>query len=191
MAEAAVVAALVRKRAKLAGGIEHARAELEAMVAGLAVLDVTLRLSDPEIQVEMIRPLPCGPRREGAPLGMRARNLLDVLRAAGRPTTAREIASRLLEAKGSGRDDALLCRATETAAASLRRQRARGVVACETGPGRCVLWRLSGRDQAACRCQWPQKPGLLACPSAATPASSHCARLCMRRWSSRQPISPA
>jgi hypothetical protein len=146
MAHDAVVAALARKRGELAGRVKRARGELEAMLAGLAALDATLRLFDPAIEVEAIRPLPCGPRREGAaPLGMRARDLLDVLRAAGRPMTAREVAARLLDAKGAAGDQALLSRTTETAAASLRRQRARGAAAWEPDGGRCGLWRLAGR----------------------------------------------
>jgi hypothetical protein len=146
MADEVAVAALVRKRAELAGRAEHVRAELEAMLAGLAALDTTLRLFDPAIEVEAIRPLPCGPRREGAPLGMRARDVLGVLREAGRPMTAREIAARLLEAKGAGGEAGLLEQARETVAASLRRQRARGVVAFGPDGGRSGLWRLAGGD---------------------------------------------
>jgi hypothetical protein len=145
MAHDGVVAALVRRRAELAGRAEHGRAELEAMLAGLAALDATLRLFDPAIEVEAIRPVPCGPRRQGAPLGMRARDILDVLREAGRAMSAREVAARLVEAKDATDDARLLEQARETVAASLRRQRARGVVACEPGVDRCVLWSLSGR----------------------------------------------
>ena len=60
------VAALVRKRAVLAGRIEHARSELDAMLASLAALDATLRLFDPGIRVQAIRPKPFPPV-QGAP----------------------------------------------------------------------------------------------------------------------------
>jgi hypothetical protein len=141
MSDQVTVAGLVRKRAELAGRVEQARGELEAMLAGLAALDTTLRLFDPGIDVEAIGAPPCGPRREGAPLGMRARDLLNVLREAGWAMSAREIVARLLDAKEAGGDARLLSRATETAAASLRRQRGRGLVACERRVGGHVFWK--------------------------------------------------
>ena len=49
MADELAVAALVRKRAELAGRIAHARRELEGMPTGPAALDATLRLFDPGI----------------------------------------------------------------------------------------------------------------------------------------------
>jgi hypothetical protein len=41
------ISALVRKRAELAGLVDHARAELDALTANLGHLDATLRLFDP------------------------------------------------------------------------------------------------------------------------------------------------
>ena len=50
------ISALVRKRAELAGLIEHTRAELDRMTANLGHLDATLHLFDPEIRLDAIRP---------------------------------------------------------------------------------------------------------------------------------------
>src|SRR5215208_3127479 len=61
MADEIVVAALVRKRAELAGRIVHARAELDGMLASLAALDATLRLFDASAEPESIRPTPFCP----------------------------------------------------------------------------------------------------------------------------------
>ena len=55
MANSIALAALVRKRADLAGRIEHAYAWLERMLADLAGLDTTLRLFDPGVRLDAIK----------------------------------------------------------------------------------------------------------------------------------------
>jgi hypothetical protein len=89
MADELATAALVRKRAELAGRIGHARAELDAMLASLAALDATLRLFDPELRPQAIRPKPFPPRRGPEQPGMRVRDVLGALRETGRPMTTR------------------------------------------------------------------------------------------------------
>jgi hypothetical protein len=111
----------VRKRAELAGRIEHARAELEAMMAGLAALDVTLRLFDPGIRLEAIRPKAHRPGNGQAPPGIETRDVLAALREAAGPLTAREIAARLLAQAGREADEATLRRAAEAAELDLTR----------------------------------------------------------------------
>src|SRR5918998_4956239 len=100
MADEIAVAALVRKRTELAGRIDHARRELDGMLAGLAALDTTLRLFDPGIRVESIRPKAHRPGNGHAPPGIETRDLLAALREAAGPLTAREIAARLVAQAG-------------------------------------------------------------------------------------------
>src|SRR5918997_2796126 len=100
MADEIAVAALVRKRAELAGRIDHARRELDAMLASLAALDTTLRLFDPTIRVESIRPKAHRPGNGQPSPGIATRDVLAALRDAAGPLTAREIASRLLTQAG-------------------------------------------------------------------------------------------
>src|SRR5688500_5449044 len=107
------VAALSRKRAELAGRIEHARSELDAMLANLAALDTTLRLFDPGIRVQAIRPKPFPPVRSYQSPGMRVRDVLGARRETGAPMTTREIAARLLAGQGRGGDEKALSRAGE------------------------------------------------------------------------------
>jgi hypothetical protein len=55
MAESHVVAALISKRAELAGLIEHQQKEMGRLADDLAHLDATLRLFSPEIDLRTIR----------------------------------------------------------------------------------------------------------------------------------------
>src|SRR3954469_4370885 len=118
MPETLATAALVRKRAELAGRIDHARGELDAMLAALAALDATLRLFDSEARPEAIRPKPYPPLRGPDSPGIRARDVLGALRETGRPMTTREIAQRLLGGRGVG-DHGLLSRSSEIVGAAL------------------------------------------------------------------------
>src|SRR4051794_6321611 len=143
MADGLATAALARKRAELAGRIGHARAELDAMLASLAALDATLRLFDPELRPQAIRPKPFPPRRGPEQPGMRVRDLLGTLRETGRPMTTREVAERLLAGRAVD-NDKLVSRGSEIVGAALRKLRARGGVTYETGPGNRGLWTLAG-----------------------------------------------
>src|SRR4051794_18125195 len=100
MSDTFAISALVRKRAELAGLIEHHRAELEAMLANLGHLDATLRLFDPEIRLDAIRPK--APRTAGDPGRpvVTMRMVLNVMRSAGEALSAGEIAARLLGEMG-------------------------------------------------------------------------------------------
>ena len=101
MADTIAFGALLRKRAELAGRIEHAYTELEGLLADVAALDTTLRLFDPEVQLEAIRPRPLrSPTEWGGRPHVFVRRILDVLRRAGRPVATREITWRLLEEQG-------------------------------------------------------------------------------------------
>jgi hypothetical protein len=135
------LSALARKRAELAGRIEHARADLDAMLASLAALDATLRLFDPEIRVQAIRPKPFPPVRNHQSPGMRVRDVLGALRETGRPMTTREIAARLLAGQARGGDEKALSRAGEIVGAALRKLRAKGVASAR--PGTRTLWTLA------------------------------------------------
>ncbi len=146
MADEIAVAALVRKRAELAGRIDHARRELDGMLAGLAALDATLRLFDPEIRVESIRPKRHRPGNGQPSPGIETREVLAVLREAAGPLTAREIAFRLLAQAGREADEAVLRRAAEAVGEALRRQRAKVMATCERGTGQAVTWRLADSD---------------------------------------------
>src|SRR5689334_23652763 len=102
------IGALVRKRAELAGMIELCRAELEALTANLGHLDATLRLFDPEIRLDAIRPKAPRPAADTGRPEITTRMVLDVMRQAGEPLSAREVAARLLDRMGADAGDARL-----------------------------------------------------------------------------------
>src|SRR3954468_23913988 len=135
MSDTFAISALVRKRAELAGLIEHRRAELDAMVANLGHLDATLRLFDPEIRLDAIRPKAPRPAAVPGRPEITTRMVLDALRRAGEPLGVLEIAARLLAEMGADAGDARPLRAVaERVGEALRRQRARGIV--RNAPGR-------------------------------------------------------
>jgi hypothetical protein len=90
--------------------------------------------------VESIRPKAHRSPSDGP--GIAARDVLGALREAAGPLTAREIASRLLAQAGREADEAALRMAAEAVGKALRRERAKGVVTGEAGPGQRVAWRL-------------------------------------------------
>ena len=113
------------------------------MLASLAALDATLRLFDPDLRPQAIRPKPFPPRRGPEQPGMGVRDVLGALRETGRPMTTWEIAERLLAGRAVGNDE-LVSRGSEIVGAALRKLRARGVAACGPGTGNRGLWRLAG-----------------------------------------------
>jgi hypothetical protein len=137
------IGALVRKRAELAGLVERHRAELDGLVANLGHLDATLRLFDPAIRLDAIRPKAPRPAADPGRPEITTRMVLDALRRAGEPMGAKEIAARLLAEMGADAGDAKLLRAAaERTGEALRRQRAKGIVACEAGPEGHGQWGL-------------------------------------------------
>ena len=62
MAEPHVVTALIRKRAEIAGQIEHTQTALRQLIIDLDNLDATIRLFKPDIDLEEIKPRPFPPR---------------------------------------------------------------------------------------------------------------------------------
>jgi hypothetical protein len=138
------VSALVRKRAELAGDIEHAHEALKKMIADLESLDATLRLFDPGIQIEAIKPKAFRPPADWAQRGEMTRIILDVLRQAAEPMTTRDIAFQLLIERALDNNDAKLLRLmTKRVGVALRGQRDAGLVASRQGPGQYMLWGLA------------------------------------------------
>lgn len=145
MGDTFALAALVRKRAELAGRVEAAYVELERMLADVAGLDSTLRLFDPDVQLEAIRPRPLRVAEVwGARPHVFVRRVLDVLRRAGGPVATREITWRLLEQQGlDPGDPKVWTPASEGVCKALRGQRRRRIVRSTPGEGQQLLWELA------------------------------------------------
>lgn len=144
MAEPHVITALVKRRASLAGEIEATHERLRQMVLDLENLDATLRLFDPDYQVEAIRPKAFRPPKDWSNRGEMSRIILSILRQAAEPLTTRDIALQLLLERALDKDDQKLLRLmTKRVGVALRGQRDNGVVRSNQGPGQYMLWEIA------------------------------------------------
>jgi len=123
-----VLHALTRKRAELAGRIEHGQLTLRHLIAELDHIDAAIRIFNPAIDVGAIRPRPVPPRH-AAFKGEVTRIVLDTLREADRPVTSRDIALRLMKERGLSPDDrGLSVIMVKRVCACLRVHRQKGLV---------------------------------------------------------------
>ena len=140
MAQLHVIGALSNKRAELAGVLLQLEQQLVRQRANLAHLDATMRLFDPDIQPNEIRPRRQRARSAWFRPGECLRLIYDELRDAPHPVTTRELAERILRAKGmpttEHRDRELV---QKTLLASLNRAK-QTIARVETAG--VVSWRL-------------------------------------------------
>ena len=99
MGETHVISALSNKRAELAGIVSQLERQLGQQQANLAHLDATMRLFDPDIRPNKIRPRQQRARSVWFRPGECLRLIYDELRDAVQPMTTRELAERIMRAK--------------------------------------------------------------------------------------------
>ncbi len=99
MAELHVVGALRSKRAELAGVLRQLEQQLGQQRANLAHLDATMRLFNPDIRPNDIRPKQPRARNAWFRPGECLRLIYDELREATQPVTTRELAERIMRIK--------------------------------------------------------------------------------------------
>ena len=140
MAELHVVSALRNKRAELAGMVGQLEQQLARQRTNLAHLDATMRLFDPDIRPQEIRPKRQRARSAWFRQGECLRLIYDALRDAAQPLTTRDLAERIMRAKaipaGDGRRRELI---QKTVLGSLNR--AKETIARVETAG-VVSWRL-------------------------------------------------
>ena len=143
MAETHVVSALLQKRATLAGQIEHTQTTLRQLIIDLDNLDATLRLFEPDIDLEVIRPKPFPPRNS-AVRGELSRIVLSCLRQSSTPLTTQDIAQHVMAERGLNTADTKLVKLiAKRVGACLRHQRDKGFVRSEPGPGQHLVWEMA------------------------------------------------
>ena len=141
MAEAHVIGALRDKRSELAGMVNRLEQELVERRASLTHLDATMRLFDPDIRPEEIRPRRLRDRNAWFRPGECLRLIYDVLREAPKPLTTRELAERIMDAKAiPAADDRQRALIQKTLLGSLNRAK-ETIERIETAG--VVRWRLS------------------------------------------------
>ncbi len=143
MANENVVSGLIRKRAEIAGQIEHLQDRLRQLVIDLDNLDATIHLFDPDIELGTVKPKPIPPRHQ-AFRGEVTRIVLTALRNAKKPLTTRDIAQRVMAERGLDTSNERLLRLmSKRTGACLRDHRKRGLVRSEPGPGQFLVWTIT------------------------------------------------
>ena len=143
MSEPHVISALIRKRAELAGRIEHLQDELRQAVIDLDNVDHTIHLFDPSIELQEIKARPVPPRHQ-AFKGEVTRIVLTALRNAKKPLTTADVAQRVMAERGLDTSNARLVRTMQKrAGACLRHWEKRGTARKQPGPGQFVRWELA------------------------------------------------
>ena len=99
MGEPHIISALSSKRAELAGIVSQLERQLGQQQANLAHLDATMRLFDPDIRPNKIRPRQQRARHAWFRPGECLRLIYDELRDTVQPMTTRELAERIMRVK--------------------------------------------------------------------------------------------
>jgi hypothetical protein len=95
MADPHVISALRKKRAELSGELTEAEKRTAQLRDDISGLDRTIRVFDPTAEPHTIRPILRRKKPTPIPRGQCSRAILDMLRTANDPMTAREIAAQL------------------------------------------------------------------------------------------------
>jgi len=95
MADPHVISALRAKRAELSGELISAEKRILQLRDDIAGLDRTIRVFDPTAEPHTIRPILRRKKPTLIPRGQCSRAVLEILRYAHEPMTAREIAAQL------------------------------------------------------------------------------------------------
>lgn len=137
-----VLHALTRKRAQIAGQIEHNQLSLRRLVAELDHVDATIRIFNPAVDVGAIRSKPVPPRH-AAFKGEVTRVVLDALREATEPVTSRDIALTLMNQRGLDPGDAALAvLMVKRVCACLRVQKRKGLIRNVASVGNLQGWEV-------------------------------------------------
>jgi hypothetical protein len=149
MAEPHVIGGLRDKRSELAGTVMRLEQQLAAHRVSLTHLDATMRLFDPDLRPEEIRPRLRRAHSAWFRPGECLRLIYDVLRDAPQPVTTRELADRIVAVKGiSVLDDRGRTLIQKTILASLNRAKAT-IERTETAG--VVSWRVGQAARARCQ----------------------------------------
>ncbi len=137
------VSTLLRKRSEIAGQIEHTQNVLRQLVIDLDHVDATLRIFSPNIDLENVKPKPMPPKH-AAFRGEVNRIILEALRDAKEPLSAKAIAVRLMEGRGLRMDDPSTLRLmSKRVGAALRHYRGKGAVHSTEGADKLKVWSLT------------------------------------------------
>jgi|SRR5579883_1095054 len=137
-----VLSGLIRKRKEIAGRIEDVQLTMRQLIIDLDNIDATIRLFQPDIDLEEITPSPLPPRHS-AFKGEMSRIILGALRNMGRPMTSRELTYHVMAERSLNVSDKRLVRLIQKRiGACLKHYRMRGTLKAAKGPGSFLLWEI-------------------------------------------------
>ena len=142
MADTHVVSALRDKRGELAGRIDGLQDQLRQAFIDMDHIDAALRMFDPDIELDEIKPKPLPPRHR-AFKGQVTRAILAMLRSDG-AMDAKAITIRLMAERELNPNDADLAKAfNKRIGAALRNLRERGLVSSQRGDKGLLRWSIA------------------------------------------------
>jgi hypothetical protein len=137
-----VLSGLLRKRAELAGEIDHLASVVQQKMVELDHLDAAIRIFKPDIDLETVKPKTVPPRHQALP-GEMIRGVLTVLRESKKPLTSMEVTLRLMERRVmNAADKALVRTVSKRVIACLRHNRIKGLLHSTETPGQQLLWEI-------------------------------------------------
>lgn len=137
-----VVSHLIAKRAEMAGEVEALQMRVRQMLIDLDALDSTIRVFQPDIDLEEVRPKALPPRHAGY-RGEVARAVMNILRTEKRPLGSRDIALRVMAERSlNTADKHLVNTIKKRVGACLRHNRRRGLVRTAPGAGKTAVWEI-------------------------------------------------
>jgi hypothetical protein len=140
MDAANTISGLIRKRQELLQAFEAAQDKMRQLVTDLDAVDATIRLFEPEMDLNAVRVRPT-PRRYQVSRGDNSKLILSLLREAGGPLSHRELTVKVMEHRGLNLADKELAQTIRCrVGASLRGLRSRGTLASGTGRGSGMKW---------------------------------------------------
>jgi hypothetical protein len=130
------------KRAELAGQVDALQDQLRQAFIDMDHVDATLRMFQPDIELDEIKPKPLPPRHR-AFKGQVTRSILSMLRKEG-TMDAKAITLRLMAERELNLNDADLQKAFhKRIGAALRNLRERSLVTSEQGKGGLLRWSIT------------------------------------------------
>lgn len=136
------ITALRDKRGELSGTIDALQDQLRAAMIDLDHIDATLRMFDPDIELDEIRPKPLPPRHH-AFKGQVTRSILAMLRSEG-AMDAKAITIRLMAERELNTADKVLVKAMhKRIGAALRNLRERTLITSSTRVGGPLVWSVA------------------------------------------------
>lgn len=141
MAETHVLSGLIAKRAELSGQVETLQREMRALVLAIDHIDATIRVFDPNADLEDIKPKL--PPRHSAFRGEVTRLVLIALRKSEKPLPVSEITLHVALGRGlSGEDKPFLRVLSRRVGACLRNLRKKGLIRMTREIGQAGLWEV-------------------------------------------------